>query len=68
MLRFFHAVDPLRDLRACRNGSNASPRSTATAWAPPIDVYETDGPLRHRRGGPGLTREQIELALAGQRG
>ena len=27
---------------ACRSGSNASAAQHATAWAPPIDVYETD--------------------------
>ena len=59
--RCYHGVTILRyALRpACvicapgRNGSSAWRRSTGTAWAPPIDVYETERSLRDHRRSPG---------------
>jgi HSP20 family protein len=52
--------DPMRDLRAWQERL-ASPR--AEAWAPPIDVYETADRYVVAVEVPGMTREQIELAL-----
>jgi HSP20 family protein len=56
--------DPMRDLRAWQERL-ASPR--ADAWAPPIDVYETADRYVVAAEVPGMTREQIELALEDSR-
>lgn len=52
--------DPMRDLRAWQERLSV-PR--AEAWTPPIDVYETGDRYVVTAELPGLTREQIELAL-----
>jgi HSP20 family protein len=52
--------DPMRDLRAWQERL-ASPQ--ADVWTPPIDVYETADRYVVAAELPGMTRDQIELAL-----
>jgi HSP20 family protein len=52
--------DPMRDLRALQERL-ASHR--ADSWAPPIDVYETPAAYVITAEVPGLTRDQIDLAV-----
>ena len=56
--------DPMRDLRAWQERL-ASPQ--ADAWSPPIDVYETADRFVVAAELPGMTRDQIELALEDSR-
>ena len=58
--------DPLRDLRAWQERLERLAAQHATAWAPPIDVYETEDRYVITAEVPGITREQVELAAAGQ--
>jgi HSP20 family protein len=55
--------DPLRDLRAWQERLERLAAQHGTAWAPPIDVYETADRYVIAAEVPGLTREQIDLAL-----
>jgi HSP20 family protein len=55
--------DPLRDLRAWQERLERLASQPGTAWAPPIDVYETADCYVLTAEVPGLTRDQIELAL-----
>ena len=59
--------DPLRDLRAWQARLECLAAQHATAWAPPIDVYETDDRYVITAEVPGLAREQVELALQDNR-
>jgi HSP20 family protein len=52
--------DPLRDLQAWQERLSSHHRE---AWAPPIDVYETAEHYVITAEVPGLSREDIELAL-----
>jgi HSP20 family protein len=56
--------DPIRDLRVWQERF-ASPH--AEAWVPAIDVYETADRYVIAAEVPGMTREQIELALEDSR-
>jgi HSP20 family protein len=55
--------DPLRDLRAWQERLEHLAGQHGTAWAPPIDVYETEDRYVVTAEVPGLSREQIELAV-----
>src|SRR5258708_11061744 len=55
--------DPLRDPRAWRERLERLAAQHATAWAPPIDVYETDDRYVITVEVPGITRDGVELAL-----
>jgi HSP20 family protein len=55
--------DPLRDLRAWQERLEHLAAQHGTAWAPPIDVYETEDRYVVTAEVPGLSREQIELAV-----
>jgi len=55
--------DPLRDLRAWQERLERLAAQHATAWAPPIDVYETDDRYVITAEVPGITREQVDLSL-----
>ena len=55
--------DPLRDLRAWQERLERLASQHATAWAPPIDVYETDDRYVITAEVPGITREQVDLSL-----
>ena len=55
--------DPLRDLRAWQERLERLASQHATAWAPPIDVYETDDRYVITAEVPGIARDQVELAL-----
>ncbi len=55
--------DPLRDLRAWQERLERLAAQHATAWAPPIDVYETDDRYVITVEVPGITRDGVELAL-----
>ena len=59
--------DPLGDLRAWQERLERLSRHHAESWAPPIDVYETADSFVVSAEVPGLTREQIELAMADSR-
>ena len=52
--------DPLRELQAWQD---RLARHQPDAWAPPIDVYETAEMYVITAEVPGLTRDQVELAL-----
>ena len=59
--------DPLRDLRAWQERLERLAAQHASAWAPPIDVYETDDRYVVTAEVPGITREDVELALQDNR-
>ena len=52
--------DPMRDLRALQERLSSH---RADSWAPPIDVYETHAAYVITVEVPGLTRDQIDLAV-----
>jgi HSP20 family protein len=58
--------DPLRDLRAWQERLErlaTQGAQNASAWDPPMDVYETPARYVVTAELPGLTREQIDLAV-----
>ena len=57
-------VNPWRDLRAWQDRLERLSSPHADIWSPPIDVYETADRYVVAAELPGLTREQIELAMA----
>jgi HSP20 family protein len=57
------AWEPLRELRAWQERLERLSAHHADAWAPPIDVYETEDRYVIAAELPGLTRDQIELAF-----
>jgi HSP20 family protein len=59
--------DPLRDLRAWQERLERLANQHATAWAPPIDVYETEDRYVITAEVPGIAREQVELAVQDNR-
>lgn len=59
--------DPLRDLRAWQERLERLAAPHPTAWAPPIDVYETEDRYVITAEMPGITREKVELALQDNR-
>lgn len=59
--------DPLGDLRAWQERLESLSRHRGESWAPPIDVYETDTSYVITAEVPGLTREQVELAVVDSR-
>ena len=61
------AVNPWRDLRAWQERLERLSAHHADSWTPPIDVYETPDRYVVAAELPGLTRDQIELAMADSR-
>ena len=59
--------DPLRDLRAWQERLERLAAQHGSAWDPPMDVYETPARYVVTAELPGLTREQIELAVQDNR-
>lgn len=59
--------DPSRDMRAWQERLERLSTRHAEAWSPPIDVYETDDRYVIAAELPGLSRDQIELALEDSR-
>src|SRR5258705_12258573 len=59
--------DPLRDLRAWQERLERLAAQHATAWAPPIDVYETDDRYVITAEVPGIAREHVDLAVQDNR-
>ena len=57
-------VNPWRDLRAWQDRLERLSSPHTDIWSPPIDVYETADRYVVAAELPGLTREQIELAMA----
>lgn len=55
--------DPLRDLRAWQDRLERLAHHRPESWAPPIDVYETPSSYVITVEVPGVTRDQIELAV-----
>jgi HSP20 family protein len=60
-------VNPWRDLRAWQERLERLSLHHADTWSPPIDVYETTDRYVVAAELPGLTRDQIELAMADSR-
>ena len=59
--------DPLRDLRAWQERLERLAAQHATAWAPPIDVYETEDRYVITAEVPGISREHVDLAVQDNR-
>ena len=59
--------DPLRDLRAWQERLERLAAQRGGAWDPPIDVYETASGYVVTAEVPGLSRDQIELAVQDNR-
>ena len=55
--------DPLRDLRAWQERLERLAAQHGTAWAPPIDVYETADRYVVTAEVPGLSRDEVDLAV-----
>ena len=59
--------DPLRDLRAWQERLEQLSTQHGSAWAPPIDVYETRDRYVITAEVPGLARDQLEIAVQDNR-
>jgi HSP20 family protein len=59
--------DPLRDFRAWQERLEQLSSQHTTSWAPPIDIYETGDRYVITAEVPGLTREQIDVAIEDNR-
>ncbi len=59
--------DPLRDLRAWQERLERLAAQRGSAWDPPIDVYETPARYVVTAELPGLSRDQIDLAVQDNR-
>jgi HSP20 family protein len=57
------ACDPLGDLRAWQERLERLAQPHGESWTPPIDVYETEHAYVITAEVPGLTRNQVELAV-----
>jgi HSP20 family protein len=57
----------LSDLRAWQERLERLARSHGESWAPPVDVYETEAAYVLTAEVPGLTREQVRLAVEDSR-
>jgi HSP20 family protein len=55
--------DPLRDLRAWQERLERLAVQGASAWDPPMDVYETPARYVVTAEVPGVTRDEIDLAV-----
>lgn len=55
--------DPLRDLRAWQERLERLAAHRPDSWAPPVDVYETADRYVINAELPGLTREDVDLAI-----
>jgi HSP20 family protein len=55
--------DPLRDLRAWQERLERLAAQHGTAWAPPIDVYETEDRYVITAEVPGVSRDGIDVAV-----
>jgi HSP20 family protein len=60
-------VNPWRDLRAWQERLERLTAHHSESWSPPIDVYETADRYVVAAELPGLSRDQIELAMADSR-
>lgn len=59
--------DPLSDLRAWQERLARLSRHQGESWSPPIDVYETGGAYIITAEVPGLSRDQVDLAVEDSR-
>jgi len=59
--------DPLRDLRAWQERLERLAHPHPEPWTPPIDVYETAAAYVITVEVPGVSREQVELAVEATR-
>ena len=59
--------DPLRDLRAWQERLERLHQHETAAWTPPIDIYETADRYVITAEVPGVTREQLSVAMDGNR-
>ena len=57
------ACDPLSDLRAWQQRLERLSRHQGDSWAPAIDVYETADAYVVTAEVPGLSRDEVELAV-----
>jgi HSP20 family protein len=60
-------ADPLGELRAWQQRLERLSQHPADAWAPPIDVYETTEAFVVTAEVPGLSRDDVELAVEDSR-
>ena len=59
--------DPLGDLRAWQQRLEQLSRHQSDSWSPPIDVYETERTYVVTAELPGLSRDQIDIAVEDSR-
>jgi len=59
--------DPLADLRAWQERLERLSRHQGESWSPPIDVYETEDSYIITAEVPGVSRDQVELAVEDMR-
>lgn len=59
--------EPLRELRAWQERLDRLSAHHPQAWLPPMDVYETDDRFVVSAELPGLTREDVSLAIEATR-
>jgi HSP20 family protein len=59
--------DPLRDLRAWQERLERLHQHETASWTPPVDVYETPDRYVVTAEVPGVTREQLDVAMDGNR-
>lgn len=59
--------DPLHDVRAWQERLERLTAHHADSWTPPIDVYETTDRYVVTAELPGLTREEVDLAVEDSR-
>jgi HSP20 family protein len=59
--------DPLRDFRSWQERLERLASQHTTPWAPPIDIYETGDRYVITAEVPGLSREQIDVAVEDSR-
>ena len=59
--------DPLSDLRLWQERLERLARHQGDTWSPPTDVYETDRSFIVTAELPGLTRDQVEIAVEDSR-
>jgi HSP20 family protein len=57
------ACDPLKDLRAWQERLERLAAQNGSGWSPPVDVYETEDRYVLAAELPGLSRDQIDVAV-----
>jgi HSP20 family protein len=63
----FSRWDPLRDLLALHDQIGQLVGTDAPGWTPPVDLYENSGAFILTAELPGMSRDQIEIHVEGNR-